>query len=147
MPNATVRANAQAMPIDRRLFLAAGAAATVLGALHAAAPPLDALIEAHRTAWRAFEDFCGLDDEHYLPSSENHPAMRAEWDRLSDLEFTALNALCAFRPTTMREIHLRGDYLADFLVGAELGEGQLDALLESFRSPGGRPGAAFRRDV
>ena len=36
MPNATVRANAQAMPIDRRLFLAAGTAATVFSVLHAA---------------------------------------------------------------------------------------------------------------
>jgi hypothetical protein len=36
MPNDTLRANAQAMPIDRRLFLASGTAAAVFGALHTA---------------------------------------------------------------------------------------------------------------
>jgi hypothetical protein len=36
MPTTPVRATAKAMPIDRRLFLAAGTAAAVFGVLHAA---------------------------------------------------------------------------------------------------------------
>ena len=48
MPRAIVRANAQAMTIDRRLFLASGTAAAVFGALHAAlarAPAAPAVAE------------------------------------------------------------------------------------------------------
>ena len=146
MPNVTVRANAQTAPIDRRLFLASGAAAAVFGALHAAASPLEGLMEAHRSAWRAFDDICAIEGDllHFDPK---WPAVNAEWKRLEEIEAQALEALCAFRPTTVREIHLRGDYLADFLIGAQLNEDQLEALLESFRSPDARPGVAFRRDV
>jgi hypothetical protein len=136
MPNAIVRANAHAMPIDRRLFLAAGSAAAVFGALHVAAASLvDSLIAAHRSAWRAYREICTSEDELEIFDPE-YPAVHAEWKRRSDVEMAAMLALCAFRPATLQEVHQRGDYLADFLDVEQMGREQALTLLRSFKSQG-----------
>lgn len=128
--------------MNRRAMLgrlaAAGAATAALPVTTAAAAPassLAALIEAHKAAWRAREDYRGIEDRldprYYLVDAEEERIALAEWG--------ALTSLCAYRPQNMEEVRQRGDYLVEFRDGDDLNEDQLTALFASFRStPAGR---------
>jgi len=130
--------------MNRRAILGRLAAATAaLAALPVAttaapAPSLAALIEAHRVARQAFEDTCGPEDD--APARDSRFSNSgAEKQVLGALESATLMALCAYRPETMAEVHLRGDYLDDF--NGELSFEQQDAMFASFRSTSARRAA------
>jgi hypothetical protein len=107
MPNATVRANARAMPIDRRLFLAAGTAAAVFGALHAEASPpiLDAEIFAAARAVEkvdeAYKRLAARADEWESAGRELSPEDDAALYAASDVYEEALAALLSLAPSTV----------------------------------------------
>ena len=105
MPNATLRADAQAMP-NRRAAL--GALAAAAGALLAVpdaiageniATPVDpvfAAIECHKAAAAAFNAFCGKFDEIEDPTDADENACAAH----DDAERNAMFALADTTPTT-----------------------------------------------
>jgi hypothetical protein len=135
MPNATVRANAQATPIDRRLFLAAGSAAAVFAALRIApaaeADPVLAAIECHKIAADRHEAACGLTDEVAAEQAgrEITIANEAEYSAATDAEAAALFAMLSAPPRTAAGARAQIEYVLSF--GFGLTEEALLTFLEA----------------
>jgi hypothetical protein len=133
MPNATVRANAPALPSDRRAFLRG---ALTIGALAVTAipaladaeepDPVFAQIERHRRAAARFEEAVGLMDK---PDDQISPADQAEFDRVSEEEESAMAEFLDPPPTTPAGLIAAIQYLAEPDVGMRLG------LQQDFENP------------
>ncbi|RUX95825.1 MULTISPECIES: twin-arginine translocation signal domain-containing protein [unclassified Mesorhizobium] len=142
MPNTSVRAAAEGMPISRRSLMGGIAAVPAVLAAGAAVVAPDtpsqvhALIDAHRAALAAWlATLPSQDSQHddFDPS----PAATARYDTTSDVEWEAREALLTFRCRTLAEIAARADYLADQEENRKsmsLDPAQMEMLLASMRS-------------
>ena len=113
-----------------------GAASAAIAALSCGVPaksmpPLEALIEAHKTAKSAFDDICCFEDD-VAETDPRHAVLSAEYEVRDSVEDDALTALCAYRPETIAEVRQRGEYLANHAKRGVFQPHQLDALLDSF---------------
>lgn len=109
---------------SRRLFLAAGSASAVFGALAqttAAAPagdadPIFAAIERHKAAERAFLVTCDRTDE-VRASQEGREVTEddeAAWDSARDVEEAALQALIETAPTSKAGVRAAIEWLSHY---------------------------------
>ncbi|PPD16941.1 MAG: hypothetical protein CTY30_07995 [Methylocystis sp.] len=114
---------------SRRLFLAAGSAATVFGALAQAAgaaptqgDPIFAALERHKAAERAFIRTCDLTDEVRAADEgrEVTEADEAAWDSARELEEAALQALVDTAPTSKAGARAAIEWLAHYDRGCDL---------------------------
>lgn len=90
--------------MHRREFLASAALAAIVPASVQSGQIAD-LIEQHRTAWQAFEDFITPDCDEY----------GAEYHRLTEAEEAALDAVCAAPVHTLDDARTKAVYLDTFL--------------------------------
>jgi hypothetical protein len=96
------------------------------------------LIEAHRAAYRAFAEWCSVEDGTKEDAPE-YLAARDEWDRRNEAEEAAILALCAYVPRSSEEGYTKAEYLAErhsACKGYDWDERHVEALLESIA--GGR---------
>lgn len=105
---------------SRRLFLAAGSAATVFGALTQAVnatpagiDPIFAAIERHRAAWRALSTAQDNFDEA-LRNGSSTEDVSARCSAAEEEEFQALNALSGTSPMTKEGTRAALEYLEQF---------------------------------
>jgi len=108
---------------SRRLFIAAGSAATVFGALSQAAAkaitdddPIFAALERHKAAERAFIRTCDLTDE-VRASQEGREVTEddeAAWDSAREAEEAALQALIETAPTSKAGARAAIEWLAHY---------------------------------
>jgi hypothetical protein len=128
MLNDTIPASANGLPVDRyELFNAI----TTLTKARAEKDPLDALIEAHRLAYVAFEEVCNFGD-YVSEEDTSYPILEAENDRRSDAEEAALMAVCAFPARALGEARSKARFLLKYMCGCQLVSEQVEALLRSF---------------
>lgn len=107
---------------SRRLFLAAGSASAVFGALTQAsavpadADPIFAAIERHKAAERAFLVTCNLTDEVQAEREGRvvTDADEAAWDSARDVEEAALQALIETAPTSKAGARAAIEWLAHY---------------------------------
>lgn len=128
---------------SRRLFLAAGSAATVFGALTQAvaqgpkdADPIFAAIERHKAALSAFEATCDLTDEVRADEQgrEVAEADSLQHEAAGDAEIEALEALIETLPATKAGARAAIEWLAYYDRGYALSHvGQFAMTL--LRSP------------
>jgi hypothetical protein len=113
---------------SRRLFLAAGSASAVFGALAQAtvaapadADPIFAAIDRHKVAERAFLVTCNLTDEVQAEREgrEVTEADHAAWDSARDVEEAALQALIETAPTSKAGARAAIEWLAHYDRGCE----------------------------
>jgi hypothetical protein len=103
---------------SRRLFLAAGSASAVFGALAQAAAastmvddPIFAAIERHRAAWRALSTAQDIFDEA-LQNGTSTEDVRERCSVADEEEFEALNALSGTSPTTKEGLRAALEYMS-----------------------------------
>jgi len=89
-----------------------------------AASTIAGLIEQHRRAWQAFEDFCGIEDHE----------CKAEYYPLNFAEEAALNAVCSQHPQTLADAQARAAYLDAFTKHSELTREQERLFFRSFQA-------------
>ncbi|PWB90679.1 hypothetical protein C5688_09140 [Methylocystis sp. MitZ-2018] len=113
---------------SRRLFLAAGSAATVFGALSQAAgaaptqgDPIFAALERHRAAERKFIRACDLTDQVRAEEEGRlvTEADEATWDSALEIEKAALQALVDTAPTSKAGARAAIEWLAYYERGCE----------------------------
>ena len=118
---------------SRRVFLAAGSASAVFGALAAARAqsPLIELIEAHRRSYFAFEEICGPEGD----ADENSPDIQRSarnGNVATAAEEEAMDAVCAYPAKTIEEARCKAEYLFNHTERGELQDRQYRAVLGSF---------------
>ncbi|WP_442755882.1 hypothetical protein ACNHKD_04295 [Methylocystis sp. JAN1] len=120
---------------SRRLFLAAGSAGAVFGALSAAASQevasLVAAIDRHKQVYAAFENISGTWGRTQ-PNDPDYGAIYAEWKRLDEAEADAMDAVCRCPVGALADARVKAEYLVAHLKGAELTERQYRAVLQAF---------------
>jgi hypothetical protein len=131
MPNATVRANAQAMP--RRLFLAAGPAAAVFATLRGAKAVTDTsaaadsrlfeLIAEGKHWWKEIGDACDLPD----PSPEREEKLAEAHSRYQDAFDEAVETI----PQTVAGIRALLAWIKTDCEGISLPDENVASLVDS----------------
>jgi hypothetical protein len=128
MTDETIPASATGLLISNHELL--DAIATLTNA-RAEKDPLDALIEAHRQAYVAFEEICNFGD-YVSEDDSSYPILEAENDRRSDAEEAALTAVCAFPAQSLSDAKSKAQFLLKHMCGCQLLDEQVEALLRSF---------------
>ena len=145
MTNATLRAHAQVMPIDRRaalgFIIAAGAmlaAPRIAKAADMEADPVFAAIEHYRAARERFGDAVNITDE-VLARQQGRvitAADEAEYRTASDAEVSGFLTVLSTPPQTKAGARAMREYVSQFDLDMEIGEAALPALLGALlRSP------------
>ncbi|HEY8066249.1 MAG TPA: hypothetical protein VIF40_16215 [Methylosinus sp.] len=121
--------------LNRRLFLAAGSAGAVFGALSAAVAvevgdPLSALIERHRDIYKQFNDICKIEGD-IEASDPLFEAVNEEWRRLDDAECLAMGELLDFPVNSLEQMKAKASYLRGYFGRGHLEGNQFMAFLDS----------------
>lgn len=136
MSKTTISAVATGLP-TRRLFLAAGSAATVFGAITAAARGAEAsdlrsLIAKHRVARETFCEAVDIEEEADQ-TGVGIDAAQALWQETNDAEKAAAIAVLSYPCQAIEEARIKAEYVLSSPLKDEIDDPELlMALLHSF---------------